>query len=363
VPAPVPLSVLATIDPVVRDSTIMNLLLDAPGSAVVRHDIVETAEGGGGIRRLVLTTDGVVEDVVVPLEHACTSCAVREDAVPTLRQVVADGCTSVVLALPVSAETLPAARTLSAETRGGGLTRLRMSAVVTALEGSTFEEDLLGDDLLDERGLALTDDDRRAVGEAVAAQVAHADVVLMAGDVPPRTSDLLEHVRAADAARVDGFGRLDARRLFAHRHDPLTGERRTDPRRVQPAHGPTDHGVWTLDLRSERPFHPERLLQRIEDLGAGRVRGRGVFWVPTRPDSVCVWDGAGGQLSIGGLGTWGADRPRTRLVLTGTGDERALLREAFHAALLTQDEWDAGLAPWLGSADVLEPWLGERHHA
>ena len=201
----------------------------------------------------------------------------------------------------------------------------------------------------------------RAVAQALA--VRRRDVVLVTGDVPPRASDLLEHVRAADAARVDGFDRLDGRRLFAHRHDPLAGERRTDPRRVEPAQGPTGNGVWTLDLRSERPFHPDRLLERIEALGAGPVRGRGVFWVPTRPDSVCVWDGAGGQLSIGGLGTWGSAPARTRLVLTGTSDRRADLREAFRGALLTDAEWDAGLAPWLGSDDVLAPWLGERRHA
>lgn len=108
---------------------------------------------------------------------------------------------------------------------------------------------------------------------------------------------------------------------------------------------------------------PARLLERIEDLRGGRVRGRGAFWVPARPDSVCVWDGSGGQVSIGGLGAWGAVQPQTRLVMTGTGDEQTALREAFQAALLTPGEWHAGLAPWLGSADVLAPWLGEPNQA
>ncbi|GGC16097.1 GTP-binding protein [Cellulomonas carbonis] len=361
-PAPVPLSVLATVDPVLRDAVVMNVLLDAPGTVAVRHDIVET-ENGGGIRRLVMTADGIVEDVVVPLEHPCTSCAVREDAVPTLRRLAAQGSAAVLLALPVSAESLPAARTLAAETRGGRLARLRLAAVVAAVDGAGFEEDLLGDALLAERDLALTDDDRRAVGEALAAQLGHADVVVVAGDVPPVASDLVDHVRAADSERVDGLDRLDVGALLAHRHDPLAGERRTDPRRAAPARTPGDNGVWTLDLHSDRPFHPERLLDRIEDLGAGPVRGRGVFWVPTRPDSVCVWDGSGGQLSIGGMGEWGRHVPRTRLVITGTGDQQELLREAFEDALVTEDEWRVGLAPWLGSADVLAPWLGDRHPA
>lgn len=35
-----PLAVLATIDPVLRDAAIMNVVLDNPGTVVVRHDIV-----------------------------------------------------------------------------------------------------------------------------------------------------------------------------------------------------------------------------------------------------------------------------------------------------------------------------------
>lgn len=359
----VPLTILTSTDPVLRDSVIMGLVLDSPGVLVVRHDLV-TAPDGTALRRVVLAGDGVLEDVVVPLDHACLSCAVRHDAVPTLRRLAAGGdADALVLALPVSADALPVTRTLVPETHQGGMLEgLRLAAVVTTVEAGTFAHDLLGDDLLAERGLALTPDDRRSVGEAVAAQVAHADVVLTAGAAPGVSSDLLDHVRAADGVRIDGLHHVDPHRLFEHRHDPAVGETRTDLRRSATSKGPTAHGVWTLDLRSERPFHPQRLLERIEDLGARRVHSRGVFWVPTRPDSVCLWDGSGGQLSIGEIGPWGLLGPRTRLVVTGTGHEAPGLRAAFEAALLTPEEWRAGLAPWLGATDVLEPWLGDRHH-
>lgn len=71
--------------------------------------------------------------------------------------------------------------------------------------------------------------------------------------------------------------------------------------------------------------------------------------------------GSRGQLSIGGLGAWGRTQPHTRLVLTGMGNEQAGLLDAFEGALLTWEEWDAGLAPCLGERDVLAPWLGDRH--
>ncbi len=362
-----PLVVLVTIDPVVRDATVFGLVTDHPRMVVLRHDIQDGPDGGG-IRRVVVGAAGVIEDTLVPLEHACVSCAIREDAIPTLERLSRDPrWDAVLLALPVAAEPLPVTRALGwATRRGGNLRGLRLAAAVSALEIDTFEEDLLGDDLLDERGLALTEDDRRSVGEALAAQVGHADLVLVSGHVAGfgAASDLLDHVRAADARRVDGLYGADARELLAAEHDVRAGERRLDPMHVVPVTGaPTGRGAWTLVLASDRPLHPERLVEHVARLGSGRLRSRGRFWVPSRPDSVCVWDGAGGQLSIGSMGRWGRRQPDTRLVLTGLEDVRHELVAAFEDVLMTPGEHAAGLAPWLGRQDVLAPWLGDRSPA
>jgi G3E family GTPase len=359
---PVPLSVLTTIDPVLRETAVFALLVDSPRTVVLRHDIED-----GGLRRVVVDRDGTVEDVTVPLEHACLSCAVREDAIPSLRDLATDGrWDDVVLALPVAAESLAVTLALDAATeRGGMLDMMRLGAVVTAVDSDEAEEDLLGIDSLAERGLALTDDDERAVGEALAAQLAHADVVVTCSGAHthpgPRArcgAELVDHLRARDSARVDSLHEITAADLRRTRHDARLGERRCNPLHARAARCRTDH-AWSLELVSDRPLHPERLLERIEELGAGRLRSRGVFHVPNRPDTVCHWDGAGGQLYVGELGSWRGARPYTRLVFTGVGrGERARLREVFEDVLLTDAELaDAELA-WLGREDVLAPWLG-----
>ncbi|TQL02484.1 GTP-binding protein [Cellulomonas sp. SLBN-39] len=357
-----PVVVLSSLDPVERDAVVVGLLMDSPRVVAVRHDIHDD-EDGGQIRRVVADATGTVEDETVPLEHACLSCAVREDALPTLARLAADGrWDAIVLALPVSAESLPVVRALGWAMRPREpLARLRLADVVTTVDLATFEHDLLGDDLLDERELALTLDDRRSVGEALAAQVTHADVVLVSGEDSRVASDLLDHVRAADSRRVDGRYGVDVHELVAREHRVVEGERRLDPWYAAPVPGtPTAHGVWTLDLRSDRPLHPERLVHEVHRLGDGPFRARGRFWVPSRPDTLCVWDGAGGQLSIGAAGPWGRRAPETRIVVTGTGDERPALREAFEEILLTPAEMSRGLGEWLGRPDVLAPWLGDR---
>jgi G3E family GTPase len=360
---PKPLLVLATVDPLLRDAVALGVVVDRPRTVVLRHDIVDGPDGGG-IRRVVADAGGVVEDVLVPLEHACLSCAVREDAVPTLERLARDPrWDAVLLALPVSAESLPVTRALGQGSRRGGPRGLRLAGVLAALDLATFADDLLGYDLLAERGLALTEDDGRSVGEALAAQVGHADVVLVAGDPVehPVASDLLDHVRAADGRRVDGVYGADVDALLRGTHDVVVGDRRLDPSYAAPVPGaPTAHGVWTLDLRADRPMHPDRLVADVARLGQGEYRSRGHFWVPTRPDSVCGWDGAGGQLSVGAVGSWGRRTPVTRLVVTGIEDVRADLLAAFEDLLLTPAEHARGLGPWLGAPDVLAPWLGDR---
>lgn len=352
----IPLVLLGTVDPFLRDAVALTATLE-PGTVVVRHDLVDEVL----IRRTVSDLHGVVEDVVVPLDHACASCAVREDAIPTLRRLAESGrWTQAVLALPVAAESLPVVRTLVSETEpDGALPQYRLASVVGAADLETFEEDIFGDALLVERDRALTPDDRRAVGEAVVALIEHADVVVTT-DGPRWAAELLEHLRSADGHRVTGLHNLDVAALFAGEHDLDAGVARTAIDREPDVVGRGHEGYVTVRLESARPFHPERLLARIEELGAGRVRSRGVFWVPNRPDSVIGWDGVGGQLSVGEVGEWGEVPQRTVLTFTGQATQVAGLEFVFADVLMTTDELAAGLAPWLGRADVLAPWLGER---
>jgi G3E family GTPase len=370
----IPVSVLATTDPVLRDSALFGLLMDAPGVIAVRHDIRED-----GLRRVVQDATGVVEDVLVPLEHACLSCAVREDAVPTIARLARDGrWTHVLLSLPVSAEPLPAARALAAETMpGGALTHTRIATSFTVVDVDTLPQDLFGDDTLVERGLELTADDERSVGEALAAQIEQADLVVTSGGEPisATTSGLLDRLRGAGTRRVDGLHALSASDLGSATHSPSRAEHRAHPLGAVvtgPGSVPEDRS-WTLELRSSLPFHPERLLDRIEELSSGGLRARGVFHVADRPGLACLWDGAGGQLAVADLGPWSevcaGTVPHTRIVVVGVADDRGpgagavddrqRLREAFHEALCTPEEVAAGVE-WLWREDHLAPWLGAR---
>ncbi|MDN5600028.1 MAG: GTP-binding protein [Brachybacterium sp.] len=349
-----PVAVLSAIDPVLREALLASLLLDAEGVVALRYEVDEKA---AALRRLVIAADGVIEDELVHLDHPCASCAMREDAVPTLGRLAGiGGIAAVVLAPPLSAEPSIVAGALRPHQGSWHL-----AAAVTAVDLGEVRDDLLGDDTLAERGLQWAAGDARSVGEALAAQTEYADTLVVEGEAAGPGAELVEHLRAPEQRLVHGVFALPAAELLEGTLDHLLGLRRRDVRYVEPHGGPVEHGTWTLDLCSERPFHPDRLLENIEELGAGSLRGRGRFWVPDRPDSICQWDGAGGQVSIGAVWRAGRELPTTRLVVTGIDRaDRSRVREAFGRSLLTAREWEAGLEPWLGAEDLLAPWLGVR---
>lgn len=354
----IPLTVLTSMDVVLRDAVATDALLDVPGAVVLRYD---ADPARGTMDRLVLDVTGVIERTEVVLEHACVSYAMREDAVPLLESLARSGrWSSILLALPLSADPWVVTRALAMQP----LTA-RLATVATVLDSASAREDLLGEDTLAERGLRWAADDERAVGEALAAQIEFSDLVIDAAATDGPGRELVTHLLAPEQLLISGLHRPSDVGLFAPRHDPETADARVDPRtvRLHAEHDGIDtHGTWSLELRSDLPFHPDRFLEQIERLGAGRMRGRGRFWLPTRPHSICRWDGAGGQVSIGVHSeTAPGEDQATHLIITGIdAEDAARVRAAFADCLLTRAEMRRGFAPWLGREDGMDAWLGSR---
>jgi G3E family GTPase len=292
------------------------------------------------------------------------SCAIREDILPTLeRLAAANRWTSIVACLPVAAEAQQVCRVL--DWSPGKAPHVSISAVVTALDGATVAEDLLGEDLLDERGLATSEDDRRGVAEVASAMVEYADVVCLTEQPHEDERALVATLARPQVQIVADASQLDADALVRTVHQPEAVEAWVAEVRRGELPPVADQGVWRLDLRSDRPFHPLRFQDELAVIGGGPRRSRGCFWLPTRPAAVCTWEGAGGQVSVGSTQTWGRDEPITRITIVGLEDDtddRAEIEAAFSRCLLTDDELARRGSRWEESWDGLEPWLGPINH-
>ena len=108
-------------------------------------------------------------------------------------------------------------------------------------------------------------------------------------------------------------------------------------------HGPEEgaaqrHGVSSFVYRSERPFHPGRLADWIEEWGGDVVRSKGVCSVADRAEVIGMSQ-AGPAVQAGPIGEWGPDdERRTRLVFIGREMDEAEIRGALDACLLEEGE-------------------------
>lgn len=327
---------------------------ELPRAVAVRHEVDPEREV---LVRTVSDARGLIERIEVDVEHACVPCAIREDVVPTLERLAATGQWGAIIAhLPVTAEATQVCRMISQAPREAG--HFRIAAAIVALRGETVRADLLGDDLLIERGLPVRQDDDRGVGEVASAMVEYADLVVMCGAVDRHDHELIAAIARPDIEIEDSSAQLDAERLLAgiHRHED--SEAWVQVVRRDPLPAPSGEAAWVLDFQSDRPFHPRRLKDRIEALGRGARRSRGCFWLPSRPAQICQWDGAGGMVSIGPAEHWDGAGPLTRIVVVGLDDGREQLAEAFGSCLLTDAELAERGRYWEVHSDGLEPWLG-----
>ncbi len=367
-----PIAIVTAVDELSRDLMLSSLATGEHECVCLRHSIDYER---GTLRRVISDRTGILEDDTIELAHACSSCAMREDAIPTLQRLVDTGRWEAVLyALPLAADPMSIATGLGGEPGEPCAVRgAHLGQVVTIHDATTLADNLLGEELLDERGLSSADDGR-TLGEAVSGQLEYSDIIVLDADGDQARS-LLGHLIWDPAVRIvtDPFALSDCD-VFDTAHDGAAAIRRRDPACVQPgsqADAVEESALWTLNLASDKPFHPGRLIEKCEALGAGRLRARGHFWVPTRPGALCQWEGAGGAVAIGAVGEVGSDMgesavgpdglPTTHLVVTGdVPAERARVAAAFNAILLTDDEWAEGLWAWLGVDDGMDQWLGVR---
>lgn len=348
-----PLVLLTGVNPDAMAHAMIGLQWDAPDAVTVRHVI---NVGRQILTRVVSDQAGIVEQISFNLDHACVSCALREDILPTLERLADDDrWKSIIAHLPVAASADQICRVLDYDDVLGA--KLHVASVLAVVNGPTARADLLGDDLLHERQLETSPEDRRGVAETHTALVEYADTVVTVGEIDETDRDLLTMLLRPGAGDVLDHLQINAISVITARRPHQAAEAWITPGHNHPVGLVRTGRAWTIELRSDRPFHPERLMTHLEELGGGARRSRGCFWLPTRHDTISEWDGAGGQLSVGPC-EHGTTEPHTRILVTGIDDNREELVTLFHRCLLTDDEIAVRGTIWECDEDGYEPWLG-----
>jgi G3E family GTPase len=348
-----PLSLLTGLSSTLREP-VLEAMTDATTVAVV-VDQDELSERGVLSWR-VQDASGPIDAGEFTVGDDCGACQLIESLVPLLETLVARAhWDHVVLAAPPAMEARPLVTTLVA-----AQPELTVDTVTCVVDAVLLVEQLSGDELLAERGLALGLPDRRNVAELTARQIEYADVCVLANahrsPSPERLHHLLSHLNprttvvatdpaGAPTAAVSRTGLFDYALAEAWAGELASSDR------VQPS----GDGVTTVLWRSTRPLHPARLNDALEDIVNGVVRSRGVVWLANRPTQRVRWESAGYSASLGTLGEWSETNhlAECTVVATGMGLDPARLQSILDACLLTESE----LAT-LNWKDLEDPFAG-----
>ncbi|WP_406143450.1 CobW family GTP-binding protein [Streptomyces sp. NBC_01012] len=350
-----------------RHEVVEGLLRDVPHSVALHHDLA-TAQRGT-VHRTVRDASGVLSSGDAPLVNDCACCALREDLMPELERLAADGVTrAAVVELWDSVEPAAMAEVIAAHGEG----RLQVRGVVTAVDPTLVLPCLANGDDLAEAGLAAATRDRRTVGDTWARQLEYASTVaLVDNDAADEEDHALIRQLHPTAPRA-AAGSRELTKLALAGFDVEAAAAGQHPACALLPQEAEEAGVSTLVWRGHRPFHPERLYDALEELSCAAARSRGRFWLADRPDTLLSWDAAGGALCVEDNGPWLASLPDAawdlvppvrraaaaldwhpengdccqHLVFISPGLDREGLIAVLDSCLLSDDEYTAGRAAW-----------------
>jgi G3E family GTPase len=334
----IPLTMLAGLSSTLRRPVLDAML--APATVVVEVDQDELPLRGVLSWR-VADAAGPIDSGEFTVGEDCGACQLIGSVLPLLETLVARGhWRHVVLSAPPAMETRPLVGALVSS-----MPEIAVDTVTCVVDAVLLVEQLSGDELLAERGLALGSPDRRNVAELTARQIEYADVCVLANAhrsaVPERLHNLLLHLNPrTTVVEADPDGTPAGPVALTGRFDYAAAEAWAGELATEDRLRPSGEGVTTVLWRSTRPLHPARLNDALEDIVDGVVRSRGVVWLASRPTQRVRWESAGFSASLGTLGEWSDTEhlAECSLVATGVGLDAARLRSILDACLLTESE-------------------------
>ncbi len=326
-PAKLPVTVLSGFLGAGKTTVLNHILNNREGLkvAVIVNDMSEINIDGividqsGGLSR--------TEEKLVEMSNGCICCTLREDLLQEITKIAEERRFDyLVIESTGISEPLPVAETFTfRDEKGVSLSDLAaLDTMATVVDAAGFLSEYERSMALIERGIALSEEDKRDIGNLLADQVEFADVILI------NKADL---VSTEDLARLGGILKSlnpEARVVNTIRGQiPLTtimGTGLFSMERARQAAGwlkvmrgdehseSETYGVSSFIVKERRGFHPERLWDFLHNSNfmKGVMRSKGVFWLASQPAVMALWSKAGGHIDWNRIGTWWAAVPKDK---------------------------------------------------
>jgi G3E family GTPase len=277
------------------------------------------------------------EEKLVEMSNGCICCTLREDLLIEVALLAEEGRFDYLLIESTGiSEPLPVAETFTfADESGKSLSDVaQLDTMVTVVDAFNFMNDFIQAEDLQDRDLALNDQDDRSVVDLLIDQVEFANVIIL------NKTDL---VSAVDLAKLEGIiHRFNPEATIIHSSFgkvPLKDILNTGTfdfvkaaqapgwmKELRGEHVPEsqEYGISSFVFDSRKQFHPIRFRDFLDEGWKGVLRSKGLFWLATRPEYSMQWSQAGGACRIEGGAYWWAALPPEEWPNEDTPEDRQM---------------------------------------
>ncbi|MDQ6600935.1 GTP-binding protein [Bacillus salipaludis] len=333
------------------------------------------------------------EEKLVEMQNGCICCTLREDLIKEVEKLASLGDIDyIVIESTGISEPIPVAQTFTYvdENLGIDLSAFcRLDTMVTVVDANRFWHDFSSGESLLDRKQGTDESDTREVVDLLIDQIEFANVILL------NKVDLIEKEDRRELKSVLQKLNPDAC-IIETDHSKVPMEQVLDSERfdfekasqgagwikeLNNEHIPEteEYGITSFVYRRRLPFHPERLMNWLEEWPVEVVRAKGFIWLASRNNTVALLSQAGPSITFQGAGEWIAAYPKeeqqeifqedpelldrwdevygdrlTELVMIGIDMNQEEIEKTLDDCLLTEEELTI---EWSTFKDPLPPFV------
>ncbi|MFF2445853.1 GTP-binding protein [Neobacillus sp. NPDC058068] len=258
------------------------------------------------------------DEKLVELQNGCICCTLREDLIIEVEKLASTGDIDyIVIESTGISEPVPVAQTFTYvdENLGIDLSKFcRLDTMVTVVDANRFWHDFSSGESLIDRKQATDLNDTREVVDLLIDQIEFANVILL------NKIDLVDNEEISELKAVMQKLNPDARILETdHSIIPLHEVLDTNLfdfekasqgagwiKELNEEHIPEteEYGISSFVYKRKKPFHPERIMNWLENWPVEVVRAKGFIWLASRNNIACLLSQAGPSITFQGAGEW-----------------------------------------------------------
>lgn len=250
------------------------------------------------------------------MQNGCICCTLREDLVIEVEKLAQLGDIDyIVIESSGISEPVPVAQTFTYidDSLGIDLSKFcKLDTMVSVIDANRFWQDFSSGETLLDRKEAATYDDVREIADLLIDQIEFANVLIL------NKADLVDEETIGELKAVLKSFNPDAKIIVTVNANLALNEVLNTGlfdfetssqgagwiKELNEEHVPEteEYGIASFVYRSQRPFHPERLMNWIMDWPVEVIRTKGFLWLATRDDTAVLLSQAGPSLGIEGAG-------------------------------------------------------------